>query len=85
MNEAFVEECLKSSKSIPNFCDGVPTYDDKSEVREKWRAKQREKCPEYPNNETCFQTIYDKQSYCSYGTGNKKLNENTNRQQDKKF
>jgi hypothetical protein len=71
LNEAFVGECLKSSKPIPDFCAGVPTYDDKREVREKWVAEQQsEKCPKYPNNEPCFQTIYGKQNYCSYGTGN---------------
>jgi hypothetical protein len=80
----FVFECLKSSRSIPNFCDGVPTYEDTSEVRDKWRAKQKvEKCPQHPNDEPCLQTIYGKQSYCSYGTGLKKTNENTNRQKEK--
>ena len=83
----FVHECLRSSRPIPSFCDGVPTYDDKPEVEDKWEAEQKreKKCPEYPNNEPCFQTIYGKQSYCSYGTGMNKRNENTNRQQDKKF
>lgn len=83
----FVFECLRSSRPVPNFCDGVPTYDDKPEVEDKWEAEQKreKKCPEYPNNEPCFQTIYGKQSYCSYGTGKKKLNENTNHQQNKKF
>lgn len=81
----FVSECLKSSRPVPNFCDGVPTYNDTSEERDKWKEKlEREKCPEYPNNEPCSQTIYGKQSFCSYGTGLKKSSDNTNRQIDNK-
>jgi hypothetical protein len=80
LNDAFVSECLKSSKPIPGFCDGVPTFDDTSEVRDKWLAEQEaEKCPKHPNNKSCLQTINGKHSYCSYGAGLKKTNENTNR------
>ena len=55
----FVRECLQSSEAIPNFCDGVPVYDVKSD----WNDKQ---CEKVPKNAPCHDTIYAKQSYCKF-------------------
>jgi len=55
----FVEECLKSSKPIPDFCDGVPL---ESSVLDKWEEEQCKKIGQ--NTKSCDYAFYAKKTFC---------------------
>jgi hypothetical protein len=57
MGVAFVEECLKSSKPTPDFCDGVPYGADL-----KWEVEECKKVGH--NRESCFHAFVAKGSFC---------------------
>ena len=53
----FVEECLKSSKPIPDFCDGVPLN-----ASVQWDKEQCKKVGH--NTDSCFRAFVAKGSFC---------------------
>lgn len=63
-NRYFVIECLKSSRPITNFCEGVPTR-----LSSKWVDEQCEKVPQ--SYESCARTMLAKREYCIKSTWNK--------------
>ena len=54
---AFVEECLKSSKPIPDFCDGVPLNESV-----QWKDEQCKKVGH--NTDSCFRAFVAKGGFC---------------------
>jgi hypothetical protein len=55
----FVGECLQSSEPTPNFCEGVP----KEAHYDFWINNQ---CEKVSKDAPCFDTMYEKQSYCKF-------------------
>jgi hypothetical protein len=70
LNEAFVEDCLKSSKPIPDFCDGVPIgfSNYKWEV-ENWEDEQCKKVGH--NTKSCISAFNVKRWFCRTSNGDK--------------
>lgn len=58
---SFVETCLKSSRPVADFCDGVPIYND-WEARKKWEAAQN--CEKSLHRDSCDVTVSAKLNYC---------------------
>ncbi len=56
-NSHFVKECFKSSRPIPNFCDGSTPL-----LFRKWVDEQCEKVPH--SYESCARTMLVKRDYC---------------------
>lgn len=66
----FVGECLKSSKPIPDFCDGVPGYAfGKWEEGEKWVNEGCKKVGH--NSRSCRDTFNAKRGFCRTSNGDK--------------
>jgi hypothetical protein len=57
VNGAFVEECLKTSRPVNDFCDGVPSFWDLDDI--KWKANQCRNAGMNPNEDDCLH-IYTK-------------------------
>lgn len=71
VGSGFVKGCLKSSKPIPDFCDGVPLgYDpDKAKDISKWLDEQ---CKKGGHNErSCLDTFIIKRDFCTKSNGDK--------------
>ena len=67
----FVKGCLKSSKPIPDFCDGVPLGYDSGNAKDisKWLD---ERCKKVGHNErSCLDTFIVKRDFCTESNGDK--------------
>jgi hypothetical protein len=62
VNEAFVEECLKASRSVNNFCDGVPYIWGVSD----WRKKQCLNAVMDESESACESVFGRKRQYCIF-------------------
>lgn len=72
MSVAFVEECLKSSKPIPDFCDGVPLGYDPGKGKDisKWLDERCKKVG-HNNRDSCGYAFNAKRSFCRTSNGDK--------------
>jgi len=61
-NEFFVEECLKSSRPTPGFCDGVPPLWKLNS--DEWEAAECKKARMDPLATGCRSVFSAKQSFC---------------------
>lgn len=66
----FVKECLKSSKPIPDFCDGVPLGYDPGKAKDisKWLDERCKK--DGDNGRSCLDTFIGKRDFCTESNGN---------------
>lgn len=56
-NDYFLDNCLKTSRKTPNFCDGVPTISGG-----RW---EREECKRIGRDvDSCFWVMHEKHIYC---------------------
>ena len=64
----FVGECLKSSKPISDFCDGVPRVSDG-----KWKEWEDEECKKvgHNNRDSCSDAFNAKRHFCGTSNGDK--------------
>ncbi len=65
---AFVGECLKSSKPIPDFCDGVPLRFN--ENNDKWKDEECKKVG-HNNRDSCILAFGGKRDFCMESNRNK--------------
>ena len=66
----FVDGCLKSSKPIPDFCDGVPLGYDSGNAKDisKWLDERCKKVGH--NGRSCIDTFNAKRGFCTESNGN---------------
>ena len=66
----FVKGCLKSSKPIPDFCDGVPLGYDPGKAKDisKWLDERCKK--DGHNGRSCLDTFIVKRDFCRDSNGN---------------
>lgn len=64
VNGAFVEECLKASRPVNNFCEGVPSLWDLDE--RDWREAQCQKAGMDITETDCLEVFDEKRDYCIF-------------------
>ena len=62
VNEAFVEECLKASRPVNNFCEGIPYVWGVG----NWRKKQCRNAGMDENESGCESVFFRKRQYCIF-------------------
>ncbi|MGI8641840.1 MAG: hypothetical protein ACR2MG_18070 [Pyrinomonadaceae bacterium] len=62
VNEAFVEECLKASRPVNNFCEGIPYVWGVG----NWRKKQCQNAGMDENESGCESVFFRKRQYCIF-------------------
>ena len=64
VNRAFVEECLKTSRPVGDFCQGVPSVLDINEM--DWRKEQCRKVGMDEVESGCLSVFDKKREYCIF-------------------